>query len=135
MLAATSYSGDFVTRFEDPIPGFSRSVLIWGDDAGETSGAPRLPPHLPLDQAPASAEVLVAPATLLSGVTGKAWRPGSALVVLTGPGRGYIDDAEIERLWKVFRVPSFERLCDARGKVVASECEAHNGLHLLEDTP
>jgi hypothetical protein len=85
-----------------------------------------------LAEAPGHAEVLIAPSILLDSVAVAAWRPSSALVVLTGPGRGFVSSAERDRLWKLFRVPCFERLLDVDGTVVASECEAHNGMHLVD---
>jgi hypothetical protein len=123
-----------LTPFEDPIRGFSRTALIWGEVGIDTGRKRFLAAHLPLHQAPAPAEVLITTATLASRVRRTVWGPDSALVILTGPGRGYIDAAEVDRLWRVFEVPCFERLCDAQGGVVAAECEAHRGLHVEAET-
>ncbi len=35
-------------------------------------------------------------------------------------------------LWERFQVPSFEQLVNSRFRVVAEECEAHSGLHVLD---
>ena len=36
------------------------------------------------------------------------------------------------RLWGRFQVPTFEQLIDKRLRVLAEECEAHCGLHVLD---
>jgi hypothetical protein len=38
-------------------------------------------------------------------------------------------------LWKAFGLPVFEQLRGADGRVVARECEIHNGLHVDADLP
>ena len=38
-------------------------------------------------------------------------------------------------LWKAFGLPVFEQLRGADGRVVARECEVHNGLHLDAGLP
>jgi len=35
-----------------------------------------------------------------------------------------------ERLWQDFRVPIFEQVIGPRGLLLATECEAHDGLHI-----
>ena len=36
-----------------------------------------------------------------------------------------------DRLWELFGVPVFEQLRTPDGELMASECEAHDGLHLI----
>jgi hypothetical protein len=43
------------------------------------------------------------------------------------PGLG---EADREMLWRAFQLPVYEALYDAEGRLAASECEAHEGLHL-----
>ena len=45
-------------------------------------------------------------------------------------GEAWITEEEREQLWEVFQVPLFEQLCDHRGRVLAHECEARQGLHI-----
>ena len=56
-----------------------------------------------------------------------------AVIVLESPGDGLLSAGERERLWRAFRVPVFEQIVGARGRLVAAECEAHEGLHV--ETP
>jgi hypothetical protein len=35
-----------------------------------------------------------------------------------------------DRLWRKFRVPSFEQIIDEDGTLFAAECEVHCGLHI-----
>jgi hypothetical protein len=54
----------------------------------------------------------------------------TALVVLTSIEDSPLADHHRDLLWRAFGVPVFEQLRDARGIVIASECEVHDGLHL-----
>lgn len=42
-------------------------------------------------------------------------------------------DSERDLLWKAFGVPIFEQILDADNRLLAMECEAHEGLHLMVD--
>jgi hypothetical protein len=53
-----------------------------------------------------------------------------AVIVLTRPGEPLLSVEQRERLWRVFRVPVFEQMIGARGQLLASECDAHDGLHI-----
>lgn len=49
---------------------------------------------------------------------------------------GRIEDARVteqdrEKLWARFRVPVFEQIVGEDGALLAAECEAHCGLHLM----
>jgi hypothetical protein len=57
----------------------------------------------------------------------------SAIVVLTCIGGVPLDDPGRNRLWEAFGVPVFEQLRSWRGAVIARECEAHAGLHIVDD--
>ncbi len=52
------------------------------------------------------------------------------IVVFTGPGHGYLTDADRDLFWRVFEVPLFEQFTGLGGEVLAEECEAHEGLHI-----
>jgi hypothetical protein len=56
--------------------------------------------------------------------------PTRALIVVARPGSALLSNANREALWRVFHVPVFEQIIGARGKLLAAECEAHDGLHI-----
>jgi len=53
-----------------------------------------------------------------------------ALIAVLRPGDRRINEAERDRCWRAFGVPLFERVVGKSGKLLASECEAHDGLHI-----
>lgn len=62
--------------------------------------------------------------------------PGSvelshAVIVLHRPGEPLLTAEDREQLWRAFHVPVFEQLIGGRGQLLAAECEAHDGLHVL----
>jgi hypothetical protein len=59
------------------------------------------------------------------------WEPAFPLVVLTGPRHGFLSDCDRDLLWSRYEVPVYEHLLDAQGFVLARECDAHRGLHVL----
>lgn len=54
-----------------------------------------------------------------------------AVVVLARPGDPLTSAEERDLLWRAFGVPVFEQIIGADGRLLAAECEAHDGLHLL----
>jgi hypothetical protein len=44
-------------------------------------------------------------------------------------------DSDRDVLWKMFEVPAFAMLLDRKGRVLAYECEAQNGLHVSPKYP
>jgi hypothetical protein len=80
-------------------------------------------------------EALVAP---LEDALALAWQTSfylsSAIVVLTSVGSTPLDDSGRDSLWKAFGVPIFEQLRSWRGDVIARECEAHAGMHIVADS-
>jgi len=53
-------------------------------------------------------------------------------------GGPFLSPSERDILWELFEVPAYVLMLDDRGRVVAYECEAHSGLHLvsrLGETP
>jgi hypothetical protein len=66
---------------------------------------------------------------------GVAGRPGATrgarrLIVYTKLGDRLLSAAARERLWRAFELPVFEQLRGLDCELLASECEAHEGLHL-----
>lgn len=53
-----------------------------------------------------------------------------AIFVTTECGQPPLSDTARVVLWQTFGVPVYELLIGAGGKLLASECEAHNGWHL-----
>jgi len=56
-----------------------------------------------------------------------------AIVAFTGLEHGALTEAGRDTLWQVFQVPVFEQYFGADGSLLAWECEAHEGLHTVED--
>jgi hypothetical protein len=56
-----------------------------------------------------------------------------AIVAFTGLEHGALSEAERDLLWQVFEVPIFEQYLGADGSLLAWECEAHEGLHTVEE--
>jgi hypothetical protein len=56
-----------------------------------------------------------------------------AIVAFTGLEHGTLTEAERDMLWEVFEVPVFEQYLGADGSLLAWECEAHEGLHTVQD--
>ena len=53
-----------------------------------------------------------------------------AVIVLTRQGDSWLTEAGRERFWSAFRVPIFEQIIGNRGELLATDCEAHGGLHI-----
>ncbi len=58
--------------------------------------------------------------------------PTAALVVLTTVSDCPIQDHHRDLLWSAFGLPTFEQLRAVGGKVIARECEVHDGLHIVD---
>src|SRR5262245_30584856 len=56
----------------------------------------------------------------------------AAVIVLTGISHGELTALERDLFWRVFQVPVFEQLVSAEGRILAMECDAHEGLHVLD---
>jgi hypothetical protein len=55
------------------------------------------------------------------------------VVSFTGGEQGELAEEERERFWRIFRVPVFEQRLGFDAQVIAYECEAHSGLHILPE--
>ena len=56
----------------------------------------------------------------------------AAVIVLTGIYHGELTALERDLFWRVFQVPVFEQFLSPDGRILAMECDAHDGLHLLD---
>lgn len=54
----------------------------------------------------------------------------NAIIALVRPGEPALSDQDREQLWRAFRVPVFEQRIDESCRLLAAECEAHDGLHI-----
>jgi hypothetical protein len=54
-----------------------------------------------------------------------------ALIVFGYAGEFRLSDEFRDRLWREFRVPVFEQIISKSGELLAFECEAHDGLHVV----
>lgn len=59
--------------------------------------------------------------------------PTHALIVLLRPDESLLDDAQRASLWEVFGAPVFQQVVGFDGRLLAWECEAHEGLHVVEE--
>ncbi len=105
-------------------PGFaeSRRVKVFGQGWDESAARSR----------PA---VIAAPAADLIRLA-RRWdseweRPTHSLVILSRVDTGLVTAEERELLWDAFGLPVFEQVLDAANHLLAYECEAHDGLHVL----
>ena len=57
-------------------------------------------------------------------------RGARRLLVYTQPGERMLDPELRDRLWQAFELPIFVQLRGFEGELLASECEAHEGMHL-----
>lgn len=57
------------------------------------------------------------------------------LVVFTGENDSRLSDADHDRLWRWFRLPAFEQVRAADGRLLAWENENRDGFHLADDAP
>ena len=79
---------------------------------------------------PGDAETAVIAAKLLHRAWSDLWTPMLQIVILTGPRYGMLTEDDRHLIWRRWGVPVYEFLTDATGTLVASECDAHEGLHV-----
>lgn len=54
-----------------------------------------------------------------------------AVIVIAKPGEPWLSPADRQLLWRAFQVPIFQQMISEVGELLAAECEAHDGLHLV----
>lgn len=52
-------------------------------------------------------------------------------VAFTGVRHGALTQADRDLIWRAFRVPVFEQFRGLHGELLAEECDAHEGLHVI----
>jgi hypothetical protein len=75
-------------------------------------------------------ETVAAPFDILQTLASTAWRPVMPIVIFTGPQLVPLGLEGRNQLWAMFGMPLFEQLLSANGTLTASECAAHQSLHL-----
>lgn len=60
-----------------------------------------------------------------------AWPIAQAVVVFTYAGAPGLTEHDRDSLWKAFGVPVFEQYLSPKNRLLASECDAHCGLHVV----
>jgi len=58
-------------------------------------------------------------------------RPQHSVVALSYDGQEGLTSADREFFWATLGVPLFEQLLSAGNELIAMECDAHDGLHLV----
>ncbi|HTW64060.1 MAG TPA: hypothetical protein VME17_05560 [Bryobacteraceae bacterium] len=54
-----------------------------------------------------------------------------SVVLFTHPGEPGLTSLERESLWEAFEVPVFEQYLGPNSELLATECDAHSGLHVV----
>ena len=54
-----------------------------------------------------------------------------SVIALTYEGESGLSAADRELFWRAFGVPVFEQYLDRKGRLLATECDAHSGLHVV----
>jgi hypothetical protein len=62
-------------------------------------------------------------------------RVRNAVVALTYEGEAGLTERDRDMFWDVFGVPAFEQYLTRRNRLIASECDAHAGLHVCGPPP
>jgi hypothetical protein len=60
-------------------------------------------------------------------------RASRAVCVALNPEEGMLAEADREWLWRAYQVPVSAMLLGRNGAVLACECEAQTGLHIIRD--
>jgi hypothetical protein len=131
MLGLRSRNSPSTARniFRYPLQPCPRIAVVC-DSIRLPSGCRRIPESGRVDLRSLRAETIAAPASWLSRLQADGWTPTFPIIVFTGARHGFLDNAARDQMWQRFGVPVFEQLLDDEDCVVASECEAHDGLHL-----
>jgi hypothetical protein len=67
----------------------------------------------------------------LLAVAHDGWPVELAVVVFTSAGGEELTQSVRESLWDAFGVPVFEQYLNAKNRLLATECDAHSGLHVV----
>jgi hypothetical protein len=129
-----------VETFRFPLPSRGRLAFVDTHLRGSVAAANFASTDLAAMEAFAPESIVLPLSTALSyamqRLAGASFLPSlrCAIVVLSSlstPGGPMTDDNR-DLLWRAFGLPVFEQFLGEDGRVVASECEVHDGLHMNE---
>jgi hypothetical protein len=101
-------------------PGFQETKLSRVFPAGWNDAAERFQPTS-----------IVGPPSQLRRIAREGVRPQHSVVALSYDGQEGLTAADREFFWETFGVPVFEQLLSAGNELIAMECDAHDGMHLV----
>jgi hypothetical protein len=101
-------------------PGFLQTPLVRTFPEGWSERARRFNPAS-----------IAGPLALMRRLARDTWNFEQAAIVFTHAGGPVFSQQDRELLWKAFGVPVFEQYLSLRNKLLAAECDAHSGLHVL----
>ena len=103
-------------------PGFQETKLVRVFPAGWTEEAARFNPSS-----------IAGTTEQLRGLTKRGLELGHAVVAFTYDGQTGLSDDDRDLFWDAFGVPVFEQRLGPGNELLAMECEAHAGLHVMGD--
>jgi hypothetical protein len=116
-------------RFASPLPGPAR-VAIVAPNFAERNGVRCFAEEELCEIQRYRPEILAATVHVLLRLAASIRIP-RAIVVFSGARLGPITARDRDLLWAGYQVPVFEQCLLPDGSVLARECEAHDGLHLI----
>lgn len=118
---------------ENPLPGEARIALVTEHFRTRAQIRCISPDRVDLLREFAS-EILAGSAAELLALRASGLKP-RAILALSGGAYGALTRTDRDALWSSFGVPVFENHLGPDGQLIARECEAHAGLHLVAGTP
>ena len=103
-------------------PGFQETKLVRVFPAGWTEETARFNPSS-----------IAGPTEQLRRLTKQHLRLGHAVVAFTYEGHAGLSEDDRDLFWDSFGVPVFEQRLGPGNELLAMECEAHAGLHVMGD--
>lgn len=76
---------------------------------------------------------IAGPAEQLRQLVRQGVSPQHSVVVFSYDGQEGLTASDRDLFWKAFGVPVFEQLLNPSNVVLAMECDAHDGMHLVGD--
>ena|ERR1700676_3435289 len=103
-------------------PGFHETKLARVFPLGWNAAADRFQPTS-----------IAGPPEQLRRIAREGIRPQHSVVAFCYDGQAGLTAADRDLFWKLLGVPVFEQLLSAGNQLIAMECDAHDGLHLVGD--
>jgi hypothetical protein len=101
-------------------PGFRETRLVRIFPHGWTQRARRFDPGS-----------IAGPLEQIRGLAREGWPLEQSVVVFTYAPAPGISQSDRESFWRAFGVPVFEQYLGPRNRLLATECDAHSGLHVV----